>query len=199
MRMYARTPAMSSFCPCRLAVANQKIKIYSAALLLIQSSALFERRKDMLEIIRLIIIINNKWLITGLDARGLTIQKRKRNVQIYLHTCNLKVLHLFWRKFRALFSLLWALQGPDLPLLLYSSLLLLSVGLRLSCLQVVARFIHLDVSHGAGGGMRFDQDLRRHWAAASVIGLAHSRIQTRPMVELDGVFFFSFPPTNRSK
>lgn len=45
--------------------------------------------------------------------------------------------------------------------------------------------------------MRFDQDLRRHWAAASVIGLAHSRIQTGPMVELDRVFFFSFPLTNR--
>lgn len=53
-------------------------------------------------------------------------------------------------------------------------------------------FIHLDVSHGAGGGMRFDQGLRRHWAAASVIGLAHSRIQTKPMVELDREFFFLF-------
>lgn len=55
---------------------------------------------------------------------------------------------------------------------------MLPVRLCLCCLQVLARFIHLDVSHGAGGGMRFDQDLRRHWGDASVIGLAHSRIQT---------------------
>lgn len=41
-------------------------------------------------------------------------------------------------------------------------------------------------------GHQIQSGVRRHWAAASVIGLAHSRIQTRPMVELDREFFFLF-------
>lgn len=61
------------------------------------------------------------------------------------------------------------LRSPDAPCF--------SLSFSLSRLQVDSHFIHLDVSHGAGRDMGFDQGLGRHWVTASVIVLAHGRNQ----------------------
>ncbi len=89
-----------------------------------------------------------------------------------------------------LFAVRFALQSPDLEPLLYLHSVdpMLSDSLCLSRLQVCSRFIHLDVSHGAGGGIRFDQG-----PETSVGPLLPSLVKpNRPMVKLVGsVFSFS--------
>lgn len=100
---------------------------------------------------------------------------------------------MLWRRLSAFGSFRCALQSPDLEPLLYvhsaaSAMRLDSVFLL--AFSSALRFIHLDVSQGAGGDIRFNQGPEtsvgrcfRHWSCS------WSK-PNRPVVKLVGRFFF---------